>query len=220
MKAGGVKFADTPDEAAAHDEAILELEINGHMPRGVLVEEKAAVAQEYYAGVTWDGRAQAAGDALQRHGRHRHRGGRRDSTPTTSVADALLDAPADLAATSRQGGDRARPASPARAQRAHADRRSAVRAVPRLRPDAGRDQPAGAPRRRPLRRARRPHGHGGRGARPPQGAARRELGIGDDETRQAREADAVRDRAARRSTRSTTAASPATSSSSTATSAS
>ena len=41
MKAGGVKFADTPDEAAAHAEEILKLEINGHMPRGVLVDPKA-----------------------------------------------------------------------------------------------------------------------------------------------------------------------------------
>jgi succinyl-CoA synthetase beta subunit len=55
MKAGGVKFADTPDEAAAHAAEILELEINGHMPRGVLVDPKAEVAQEYYAGVVWDG---------------------------------------------------------------------------------------------------------------------------------------------------------------------
>src|SRR4051795_4053726 len=55
MKAGGVKFADTPDEAAAHAEDILKLEINGHMPRGVLVDPKADVEQEYYAGVVWDG---------------------------------------------------------------------------------------------------------------------------------------------------------------------
>ena len=57
MKAGGVKFADTPDEAAGHAADILELEINGHMPRGVLVDPKADVAQEYYAGVVWDGTA-------------------------------------------------------------------------------------------------------------------------------------------------------------------
>jgi succinyl-CoA synthetase beta subunit len=57
MKAGGVKFADTPEEAAAHAEQILELEINGHMPRGVLVDPKAEVEQEYYAGVVWDGTA-------------------------------------------------------------------------------------------------------------------------------------------------------------------
>ena len=34
---------------------ILELEINGHQPRGVLVDPKAEVEQEYYAGVVWDG---------------------------------------------------------------------------------------------------------------------------------------------------------------------
>jgi succinyl-CoA synthetase beta subunit len=55
MKAGGVKFADTPEEAESHAARILELEINGHMPRGVLVDPKAEVAQEYYAGVVWDG---------------------------------------------------------------------------------------------------------------------------------------------------------------------
>jgi succinyl-CoA synthetase beta subunit/citryl-CoA synthetase large subunit len=55
MKAGGVKFADTPEEAAEHAATVLELEINGHMPRGVLVDPRAEVAQEYYAGVVWDG---------------------------------------------------------------------------------------------------------------------------------------------------------------------
>ena len=57
MKAGGVRFADTPEEAEAHAADILELEINGHMPRGVLVDPKAEVAHEYYAGVVWDGTA-------------------------------------------------------------------------------------------------------------------------------------------------------------------
>jgi succinyl-CoA synthetase beta subunit len=55
MKAGGVKFADTPDEAVAHARDILQLEINGHMPRGVLVDPKADIEQELYAGVVWDG---------------------------------------------------------------------------------------------------------------------------------------------------------------------
>jgi succinyl-CoA synthetase beta subunit/citryl-CoA synthetase large subunit len=55
MKAGGVKFADTPEEAREHAEAILGLEINGHMPRGVLVGAKAPIAKEYYAGVIYDG---------------------------------------------------------------------------------------------------------------------------------------------------------------------
>ena len=51
MKAGGVKFADTPAEAEAHAREILKLEIGGHVPRGVLVDPKAEVEQEYYAGV-------------------------------------------------------------------------------------------------------------------------------------------------------------------------
>src|SRR3984885_10055174 len=55
MKAGGVQFADTPEEAEGHAETILDLEIGGHMPRGVLVDERAAVKHEYYAGVVWDG---------------------------------------------------------------------------------------------------------------------------------------------------------------------
>src|SRR5439155_622170 len=56
MKAGGVKFADTPEQAETAATAILELEINGQKPRGVLVEQRAGVAQEYFAAVTWDGR--------------------------------------------------------------------------------------------------------------------------------------------------------------------
>ncbi len=55
MKAGGVQFADTPDEAAEHAANVLKLEINGHMPRGILVDPKADLKQEYYLGVVWDG---------------------------------------------------------------------------------------------------------------------------------------------------------------------
>lgn len=57
MKAGGVKFADTPADAEAHAAEILELEIGGHMPAGALVDPRAEVEQEYYAAVLWDGRA-------------------------------------------------------------------------------------------------------------------------------------------------------------------
>src|SRR5437763_1669048 len=56
MKAGGVKFADAPADAEAAARAILALEIKGQKPRGVLVEQRAPVAQEYFAAVTWDGR--------------------------------------------------------------------------------------------------------------------------------------------------------------------
>src|SRR5258705_2196543 len=55
MKAGGVKFADTPQEAEQHPADILPLEINGHEPRGVLVDPKADVHHEVYARGVWDG---------------------------------------------------------------------------------------------------------------------------------------------------------------------
>jgi succinyl-CoA synthetase beta subunit len=55
MKAGGIRFADTPEEAEQHAREVLEIEIGGHLPRGVLVDPRANVTQEYYAGVVWDG---------------------------------------------------------------------------------------------------------------------------------------------------------------------
>jgi succinyl-CoA synthetase beta subunit/citryl-CoA synthetase large subunit len=55
MKAGGIKFAEDPDDAATKAEQVLGLTINGHVPRGVLVDPMARVAQEFYAGVVWDG---------------------------------------------------------------------------------------------------------------------------------------------------------------------
>jgi len=57
MKAGAVKFADTPDQAAAHFDAILPILVSGQRARSVLVEEKSPIAQEYFVSVTWDGRA-------------------------------------------------------------------------------------------------------------------------------------------------------------------
>jgi len=54
MKAGGVKFASTPDGARAAAEGILDLEIGGQKPRCVLVEAKQPVKQEYYAGIIYD----------------------------------------------------------------------------------------------------------------------------------------------------------------------
>jgi succinyl-CoA synthetase beta subunit len=56
MKAGAVKFADTPDECPALFDAILPIEVNGQTGRSILVEEKSPIAQEYFVSVTWDGR--------------------------------------------------------------------------------------------------------------------------------------------------------------------
>jgi succinyl-CoA synthetase beta subunit len=56
MKAGAVRFADTPDQAAAAFDAILPVKVAGQTSRSVLVEAKSPVAQEYFVSVTWDGR--------------------------------------------------------------------------------------------------------------------------------------------------------------------
>ena len=57
MKAGAVKFAETADEAAAHFDAILPIVVKGEKARSILIEEKSPVAQEYFVAITWDGRA-------------------------------------------------------------------------------------------------------------------------------------------------------------------
>ncbi|GAA2754957.1 ADP-forming succinate--CoA ligase subunit beta [Actinopolymorpha rutila] len=47
-KAGGVKLAADPDEAVTQAEAILGMDIKGHVVRRVLVAPAAAIADEYY----------------------------------------------------------------------------------------------------------------------------------------------------------------------------
>jgi succinyl-CoA synthetase beta subunit len=53
-KAGGIKLADSPDEAAQHAEAILGLDINGHVVRKLWVEQASDIEREYYLSVTFD----------------------------------------------------------------------------------------------------------------------------------------------------------------------
>lgn len=47
-KAGGVKLAENPDEARTKAEAILGLDIKGHVTRKVLVTQASDIADEYY----------------------------------------------------------------------------------------------------------------------------------------------------------------------------
>ena len=47
MKAGGIKFAESADEAAAAAIDIFALSINGNKPVGILVEEQMDVEQEF-----------------------------------------------------------------------------------------------------------------------------------------------------------------------------
>ncbi|MHA1943857.1 MAG: ATP-grasp domain-containing protein, partial [Candidatus Thorarchaeota archaeon] len=53
-KAGGVKFADTPQEAEKFAEEILKMRINDLPVEAVLIEEKLDIEQEIYAGITID----------------------------------------------------------------------------------------------------------------------------------------------------------------------
>jgi succinyl-CoA synthetase beta subunit len=53
-KAGGIKLAAGPDEAAQHAEAILGMDIRGHVVRRLWVEKASDIAKEYYLSVTFD----------------------------------------------------------------------------------------------------------------------------------------------------------------------
>ncbi|MBK8470141.1 MAG: ADP-forming succinate--CoA ligase subunit beta [Candidatus Phosphoribacter sp.] len=53
-KAGGVKLARTPDEAAAHAEAILGMDIKGLTVKQVMIAEGAKIAEEYYFSLLLD----------------------------------------------------------------------------------------------------------------------------------------------------------------------
>ena len=47
-KAGGVKYAGTPDDAQSHADNILGLDIKGHVVKKLLVAEASDIAEEYY----------------------------------------------------------------------------------------------------------------------------------------------------------------------------
>jgi succinyl-CoA synthetase beta subunit len=53
-KAGGIKKADTADQARAAAQAILGMEIAGHVIESVLVEQRSDIAREFYAAVMND----------------------------------------------------------------------------------------------------------------------------------------------------------------------
>jgi len=53
-KAGGVKLADGPDEAAGRAGEILGLDIRGHVVRKLWIERASDIAKEYYLSVTFD----------------------------------------------------------------------------------------------------------------------------------------------------------------------
>lgn len=54
MKAGGVKFAQTPDEAKNEAAVLLQTTINNHSANNILLEEKLSVNSEIFLGITYD----------------------------------------------------------------------------------------------------------------------------------------------------------------------
>ncbi len=53
-KAGGIKLANSPDEAHAHASEILGMDIRGHVVRKVWIEAASDIAKEYYLSLTFD----------------------------------------------------------------------------------------------------------------------------------------------------------------------
>jgi succinyl-CoA synthetase beta subunit len=67
-KAGGIKLADDPEEAAERAEEILGLDIRGHVVRKLWIERASEIAKEYYLSVTFDRGAKQALFMLTKEG--------------------------------------------------------------------------------------------------------------------------------------------------------
>jgi succinyl-CoA synthetase beta subunit len=67
-KAGGIKLADDPDEAAERAKEILGLDIRGHVVRKLWIERASEIAKEYYLSVTFDRGAKQALFMLTKEG--------------------------------------------------------------------------------------------------------------------------------------------------------
>jgi succinyl-CoA synthetase beta subunit len=53
-KAGGIKLAETPDEAEARARDILGMDIRGHVVRKLWIERASEIEREYYLSITFD----------------------------------------------------------------------------------------------------------------------------------------------------------------------
>ena len=53
-KAGGIKLAESPEDAEARADEILGLDINGHVVSKLWIERASEIAKEYYLSVTFD----------------------------------------------------------------------------------------------------------------------------------------------------------------------
>ena len=90
-KAGGIRTADTAAEAAQATDAILGMDVAGHRVESVLVEERAAIAAEYYAAVLND--AASKGPLVM----FSSAGGMDVEEVAATMPDRLRRAPVDIA---------------------------------------------------------------------------------------------------------------------------
>jgi succinyl-CoA synthetase beta subunit len=58
-KAGGIKVANSPEEAEEHAKAILGMDIRGHTVHELWIEQASDIAAEYYASIVFDRSAKA-----------------------------------------------------------------------------------------------------------------------------------------------------------------
>ncbi len=60
MKAGGIRFANSPDEAAAAASILLGMNLRGFIVERVLIEQKLTIITELFIGATYDAAARSA----------------------------------------------------------------------------------------------------------------------------------------------------------------
>ena len=139
-KAGGIKLADTPEEAEARAAENLGLDIRGHVVRKLWIEQASDIAREYYLSLTFDRSAKRHCSCSPRRAastsrRSRPRARRRSSGCTSTRSRASIRG-------TRAGSSTAPGIGTRRAEAGRGDRREALRGVRRQRGDALRDQPA------------------------------------------------------------------------------
>ena len=156
FKAGGIRFAQTPQEARQATADLLGSRIKDFLVEKVLIEERIELAQEFYAGIIVDAshKVRATGDDVQ-HARRRGRGKRRRRTPRPADGGYLRRRHARC----HHADCRFTPCSGNMAKTVGRGLGCVVRSLPPLRRPVGRDQSAGGRCGRPRGGRRLPDQH-------------------------------------------------------------
>ena len=114
-KAGGVKLAQSPDEAFEKADAILGMDIKGHIAHKVLIAEASDIKSEYYLSFLLDRANRTFTVHLHRRRRHGDRGDRAHQPGRDRAGPGL---PADRGRPRQGAGDRPGRPDPGRGGRA------------------------------------------------------------------------------------------------------